>query len=85
MSEKNNIKYTCVNVSFVNRNNKHDETQLTTKDIRTNVGRTEMQELLDSLSEEMNADFSPTAENVLYSFEIVAEAYSEEMLEEMGY
>lgn len=73
--------YTCVNVGFIN---KQDETQLVTKDIDTKIGKKEMQELLSSLSEEMDADFGPNFKNVLY-LEIVARASSMEKLEAMGY
>lgn len=76
--------YTCVNVGFVNKFNEQDETQLVTKDISTKAGKEEMQELLSSLSEEMNADFGPNFKNVLYP-EIVARASSMENLEAMGY
>lgn len=76
--------YTCVNVGFVNKSNEQDETQLVTKDISTKVGKEEMQELLSSLAEEMNADFGPNFKNVLY-LEIVARASSMEKLEAMGY
>lgn len=76
--------YTCVNVRFVNKFNEQDETQLVTKDISTKAGKEEMQELLSSLAEEMNADFGPNFKNVLY-LEIVARASSMEKLEAMGY
>lgn len=76
--------YTCVNVGFVNKFNEQDKTQLVTKDISTKAGKEEMQELLSSLSEEMNADFGLNFKNVLY-LEIVARASSMEKLEAMGY
>lgn len=76
--------YTCVNVGFVNKFNEQDETQLVTKDISTKAGKEEMQELLSSLAEEMNADFGLNFKNVLY-LEIVARASSMEKLEAMGY
>lgn len=76
--------YTCVNVGFVNKFNEQDETQLVTKDISTKAGKEEMQELLSSLSEEMNADFGPNFKNVLY-LDVVARASSMEELEAMGY
>lgn len=76
--------YTCVNVGFVNKFNEQDETQLVTKDISTKAGKEEMQELLSSLAEEMDADFGPNFKNVLY-LEIVARASSMENLEAIGY
>lgn len=76
--------YTFVNVGFVNKFNEQDETQLVTKDISTKAGKEEMQELLSSLAEEMDADFGPNFKNVLY-LEVVARASSMEELEAMGY
>lgn len=76
--------YTCVNVGFVNKFNEQDETQLVTKDSSTKAGKEEMQELLSSLAEEMDADFGPNFKNVLY-LEVVARASSMEKLEAMGY
>lgn len=76
--------YTCVNVGFVNKFNEQDETQLVTEDVDAKIGKEEMQELLSSLAEEMNADFGPKLKNVLY-LEIVARASSMEKLEAMGY
>lgn len=76
--------YTCVNVGFVNNFNEQDETQLVTKDISTKAGKEELQELLCSLSEEMDTDFGPNFKNVLY-LDVVARASSMEELEAMGY
>lgn len=76
--------YTCVNVGFINKFNKQDETQLVTEDVDAKIGKEEMQELLSSLSEEMNADFGLNFKNVLY-LEVVARASSMEELEAMGY
>mgnify|MGYP004493648795 FL=1 len=76
--------YTCVNVGFVNKFNEQAETQLVTKDISTKAGKEEMQELLSSLSEEMDTDFGPNFKNVLY-LDVVAMASSMEELEAMGY
>ena len=76
--------YTCANVGFINKFNEQDETQLVTKDINTKIGKEEMQKLLSSLSKEMDADFGPSFEKVLY-LEIVARASSMEKLEAMGY
>lgn len=76
--------YTCVNVGFINKFNKQDETQLVTEDVDAKISKEEMQELLSSLAEEMNADFGLNFKNVLY-LEIVARASSMEKLEAMGY
>lgn len=76
--------YTCVNVGFINKFNEQDETQLVTEDVDAKIGKEEMQELLSSLSEEMNADFGLNFKNVLY-LEVVARASSMEELEAMGY
>lgn len=76
--------YTCVNVGFINKFNKQDETQLVTEDVDAKIGKEEMQELLSSLSKEMNADFGLNFKNVLY-LEVVARASSMEELEAMGY
>lgn len=76
--------YTCVNVGFINKFNKQDETQLVTKDVDAKTGKEEMQELLSSLADEMDADFGLNFKNVLY-MDVVARASSMEKLEAMGY
>lgn len=76
--------YTCVNVGFINKFNKQDETQLVTKDVDAKTGKEEMQELLSSLADEMDADFGLNFKNVLY-LDVVARASSMEKLEAMGY
>lgn len=76
--------YICVNVGFINKFNKQDETQLVTKDVDAKTGKEEMQELLSSLSDEMDADFGLNFKNVLY-LDVVARASSMEKLEAMGY
>lgn len=76
--------YTCINVGFINKFNKQDETQLVTKDVDAKTGKEEMQELLSSLADEMDADFGLNFKNVLY-MDVVARASSMEKLEAMGY
>lgn len=71
----------CVNIGFINKYGREDETQLTVyQDLRINAGVKELADLFKSLAEE----FETTIWKVTYVI-IVASADTGEELEAMGY
>ena len=71
----------AIDIDFLTNDGKEDEVQLNvTKNILTRAGKEELEELFASLTKELN-----TKSNRILSCTVVASAYTQEELEEMGY